>query len=333
MERKLASIQKISDIQPIPDADSIEVASILGWQVVVKKGQFAIGDLCVFCEIDCIFPDKPEFEFLRSKKFRIKTCRLRGQISQGIAFPMSILKSCGEFYEEGIEVTEKLEIKKYEAEVRGINLSGEVQGAFPGYCSKTDEIRIQTVPEIIDEFKGKFCYISVKVDGTSATYLRYGDEYFVCSRNLSFKFSEKNENTAYFKMWNKYAIKNILEIEGDFAIQGEICGPGIQKNPMKLPEVELFVFNVYNIKQGKYLDYNDFIEFCSKYGLKTVPVIGITNFNFSVNELINMAKGKYQGTESHREGIVIRPLINCYSKILGTKLSIKVINNDYLLDE
>ena len=102
---------------------------------------------------------------------------------------------------------------------------------------------------------------------------------------------------------------------------------------MKLPEVELFVFNVYNIKQGKYLDYNDFIEFCSKYGLKTVPVIGITNFNFSVNELINMAKGKYQGTESHREGIVIRPLINCYSKILGTKLSIKVINNDYLLDE
>ncbi len=331
--RKLASIQKILDIQPIPNADAIEVVTILGWKVVVKKDEFKIGDLCVYCEIDSLFPDKPEFEFLRNKKFRIKTCRLRGQISQGIAFPMSILKSCGEFYEEGIEVTDKLEIKKYEPEIRGINLSGDIQGSFPGYCSKTDEMRIQSFPEVINEFKGKDCYISVKVDGTSATYLRYGDDYYVCSRNLSFKFSEKNENTAYFKMWHKYDIKRILEEEGDIAIQGEVCGPGIQKNPMKLQEVELFVFNVYNIKEGKYLDYDDFIKFCKSWGLKTVPIIGKCKFDYTIDQLIEMAKGKYEGTDHHREGIVIRPLINCYSQILGTKLSIKIVNNDYLLTE
>jgi len=337
MERKLASIQRILDLQPIPNADSIEVVTILGWKVVSKKDTFKIGDLCIYCEIDSILPDKPEFEFLRNKKFRIKTLRLRGQISQGIAFPMSILKSCGEFYEEGVDVTEKLGVKKYEPEVRGINLNGDIAGDFPDCCSKTDEIRIQTVPEIINEFKGKDCYISVKVDGTSATYVRYSDEYniwyHVCSRNLSFKFNENNENNAYFKIWNRYNIKKILESEGDIAIQGEICGPGIQKNPMKLTEIDFFVFNVYDIKIGKYLDYEDLIMFCNAVGLKTVPIIGKYNFNYTMDELIEMARGKYEGTDCNREGIVIRPLINCYSNILGTKLSIKVINNDYLLAE
>jgi len=334
MIRKLASIQKISDIQPIPNADAIEVATILGWKVVVKKNEFKVGDICIYCEIDSVMPsDKPAFEFLRNKKFRIKTCKLRGQISQGIAFPLEILSE-GAYaaVEEGDDVTEELGVKKYEIEIPA-QLRGEIQGSFPGYCSKTDEMRIQTVPEIVNEFKGKLCYVSVKVDGTSATYIKYGDEYHVCSRNLSFKFTEKNESSAYFKIWHKYNIKNILGDKGDMAIQGEICGPGIQKNPMKLPELDFFVFNVYDVKQGKYLDYNDFEMFCNANGFKTVPIIGKYEFNFTLDKLIEMAKGKYEGTDHHREGIVIRPLINCYSEILGGRLSIKIINNDYLLSE
>jgi RNA ligase (TIGR02306 family) len=93
--RKLASVQRIIDIQPIENADSIEVATILGWKVVVKRGEFEVGDLCIYCEIDSIMPDKPEFEFLRDKKFRIKTIKLKGQISSGIAFPLTILNSIG----------------------------------------------------------------------------------------------------------------------------------------------------------------------------------------------------------------------------------------------
>ena len=93
IKRKLATIEKIAALNPIKDADAIEVAAIRGWKVVVKKGEFQVGDLCVYCEIDSVLPERPEFEFLANKNYRIKTIKLRGQVSQGIAFPLSILDS------------------------------------------------------------------------------------------------------------------------------------------------------------------------------------------------------------------------------------------------
>src|SRR6056297_506501 len=89
--RKLASIQKIRSLDPIEGADAIERATVLGWQLVVKKGEFKPGDLAVYCEIDSLMPERPEFEFLKPRKMRIRTVRLRGQVSQGICFPLSIL--------------------------------------------------------------------------------------------------------------------------------------------------------------------------------------------------------------------------------------------------
>jgi len=92
-KRKLASIQKIIGIRPIEGADKIEVCQVLGWECVVKKGDFKVGDFVVYCETDSVMPDKPEFEFLRERKFRIRTIKLRKTVSQGIIFPLSILKS------------------------------------------------------------------------------------------------------------------------------------------------------------------------------------------------------------------------------------------------
>lgn len=89
--RKLASIQKIIGLEPIEGADNIMKAKVLGWELVIKKGEYAVGDFCIYCEIDSVLPNKPEFEFLKSKNFRIRTIRLRGQISQGICFPLSML--------------------------------------------------------------------------------------------------------------------------------------------------------------------------------------------------------------------------------------------------
>ena len=182
--RKLASIQKVIDIKPIEGADRIEVATILGWQLVVKKGEFKIGDYCVYCEIDSILPDKPQFEFLRKKKFRIKTMKMRGQISQGIAFPLSILGdetnigfhinniiSNTDFEEMclGQDITEELGITKYELPIPA-NMAGKVKGNFPSFIPKTSETRIQNIPYILEKYKGTHCYISEKLDGTSVTY-------------------------------------------------------------------------------------------------------------------------------------------------------------------
>jgi tRNA-binding EMAP/Myf-like protein len=84
--RKLASIKTISNIIPIEGRDRIELAIIDGWSVIVKKDEFKVGDICIYCEIDSVMPELPEFEFLRSKKFRIKTMKMAGVISQGIVF-------------------------------------------------------------------------------------------------------------------------------------------------------------------------------------------------------------------------------------------------------
>ena len=165
MERKLAHVEKIIDIQLIPNADAIEVASILGWKVVIRKNEFKIGDLCVFCEVDSILPSAPWSEFLRDKKnpdkqIRLKTVRLRKQLSQGICFPLSILNNWNindTDLQEGTDVTESLGVVKYEPYIPA-QLAGKVKGNFPTHlCHKTDQIRIQSEPKLIDEIKGKQC--------------------------------------------------------------------------------------------------------------------------------------------------------------------------------
>lgn len=102
--RQLATIQKISNIEPIEGKDRIELATVLGWKVIVMKDQFSVGDLCIYCEVDSILPEKPEFEFLRSrcyskkwKGFRIRCMKLKINenkyiYSEGIVFCIDILK-------------------------------------------------------------------------------------------------------------------------------------------------------------------------------------------------------------------------------------------------
>src|SRR6185436_4978944 len=146
MERKLASIQKVLEVNPIPNADAIEVLTVLGWKVVAKKGEFKVGDLVVYFEVDSILKESPEIEFLRKSNFRIKTIKLRGQVSQGLCLPLSILFGLVELphdpFAEGDDVTELLEVEKYEVYVPA-QLAGERKGNFPDFLSKTDEMRIQ----------------------------------------------------------------------------------------------------------------------------------------------------------------------------------------------
>jgi len=326
--RKLASIQTIAALEPIPNADAIEVATILGWKVVVKKGEFTVGDRCVYCEIDSIMPKRPEFEFLSKVNYRIKTIRLRGQISQGIAFPLSVVpEAVRGGLDIGDDLTEALDVGKYEPPG---DVGGEVKGAFPGYVPKTDEPRIQAVPELIAEMNGHLCYVSVKIDGTSGTWSNLDGEIDVCSRNLSLLDSEDN---YFWRMYRKYGIDKILAQEGNIAIQGEVAGPKIGKNPGGLKEVQMFVFNVFDIKTHGYLDFKDMVAFCIKHGLQTVPVIR-DDWVFdadSVDAMLEMAKGKYPGTSTDREGIVIRPVVETHSEVLKGRMSFKVVNNDYLL--
>lgn len=331
MERKLASIQTVSAIEPIENADAIERATILGWNVVVKKNEFKVNDRVIYCEIDSLFPEKPEFEFLRSKHFRIKTVKFRGQISQGICFPMSILPS-DLVYHEGDDVTALMGITKYEAPVP-VHLAGMVKGNFPAFLIKTDETRIQSAPGVLTRHEGVRFVATEKLNGTSMTvYFRDGD-FGVCSRNMELK--EEGE-TIYWKIANNLNLKNKIRSTGlNLCLQGELIGWGIQGNYYKVPlnAFHFKVFNIFDIDKYSYLSYYKYNDAIKELDLESVPVID-DNFsltNITINDILNYAQGKSVVNKNvEREGLVFKSFEEMRDYELG-RLSFKVISNKFLL--
>jgi RNA ligase (TIGR02306 family) len=331
--RQLATIRSIQELTPIEGADNIEVAKVLGWRVIVKKGEFQVGDKCVYLEIDSITPERPEFEFLRPKRFRIRTLKLRGQISQGICFPLSIVPSdidCS----EGADVSLILGIEKYEP-VLPSQLVGKAKGNFPSFLEKTSETRVQNIEDVLERNQGKVFYIAEKLDGCSFTAYLNQEVYGVCSRNLDLLETEGN---AFWGVSRKLKIEESLRNwstihDGrNIAFQAEIIGPGIQGNKYQLSEVDLYIFNVYDIDQGKYFDLAELIGFAASIGIKVVPMIDMSfKLEHSVDQLVEMSDGYSQlNNKVRREGFVIRPLIGQSDRKLG-RLSFKVINSRFLL--
>lgn len=344
--RNLASIQIVKSVEPIVGADSIEKCNILGWSCVAKKGEFKKGDKVVYIEIDSILPKDTWSEFLfkgdksSDNNIRLKTIKLRGQISQGLILPMSVLNGKkftndtrdNPVYEfnEGRDVTPMLGIVKYEAAIPA-NLNGIVKGSFPCFIPKTDETRVQAAPNVINEIVGKECYITTKMDGSSGTYYFNNGEFGVCSRNIEYKQDDVN---TFWKCAIKYNLAEKMKEYGkNIAIQGEVCGPSIQKNRLNLKKHDLYCFNAYDIQNGKYFDYAEALEIFKVLGLNTVPCEYLGEFKkeWDIDTLLKMASGKYIGTDNAKEGIVIRPTKESLSMELKGRLSFKVINNEYLL--
>jgi len=337
--RKLATIQEIKEVKDHPNADRLDIIAFknLGWQCVSRKGTFSEGDKAIFFEIDSLIPMKYEWaKFLQDKNkpdkpARLKTMRLRSILSQGLAIPVSEIPELnGMELEEGQDVTEMLEILKYEPLIPAC-LNGEVKGARPSWLPKTDSDRIQAFPELLVEFQGKLVVIAQKIDGTSCSISYREEEEDVCGRNWSLKEGDN----SYWKVAKKYDIlrklKEISEKTGiNYGIQGECIGPGIQKNRLALSDHELWVFDVRNLNESKYLGFYERKEFCDRLQLQMVPTLQICRFEFTtIDELLELAKGKYLSGQ-HQEGIVIRPVHEFYSNVLKGRASFKVINNEFL---
>lgn len=167
--RHLASIKTIRELNPITGADKIERAVIDGYDCVVKKGQFQVGDPCVYFENDSILPkSNPVFAFLEGKRIKIK--RLRGVYSYGIAFPMNVLPN--DTYSIGDDVTEILGVTKWEPEVISQRKHNDslIRVPYPSWIPKTDETRFQNLIDVLKDYEGTECYVTEKLDGTSTTH-------------------------------------------------------------------------------------------------------------------------------------------------------------------
>lgn len=357
MERKLASIQKIINIQPIPNADLIEVCTVLGWQcVIAKKDNFKINDLIIYIEIDSILPEKPEFEFLRTRKFRIKTIKLLKQISQGLVLPLSILPKGN--YKEGDDVTNIIGVKKYdpqfEKEQELIQYKSSILNnkldkfmkkfawyrkffitkskiKFPQFIKKTDEDRIQLFPDICNQYKELEFEVTEKLDGQSATYfflknpkrfLFFGKKYIfgVCSRNL---YLLKPDNSSYWTVAKQFNIKEFFnkyfKNYNLVVLQGEIIGDKIQGNKYKINGYDFYAFNLIIDDKRYGASYINLFN-----NIKAVPLIDKSfKLKNTIPEMVEYAKGNSVIAPIKREGIVIRNYNN--------NISFKVINPEFLL--
>jgi RNA ligase (TIGR02306 family) len=343
MERKLATVRIINDIQPIEGADMIELAIVDGWKVVVAKNVgHKVGDMVIYCEIDSFLPIKEEFEFLRKSSykkmgdqegFRLKTIKLRGQVSQGLILPISVLNPTDtNIYVtpfEGLDVTEMLDIVKYEPPIPA-ELAGKVKGLFPSFIRKTDEERVQNLASEYEMYKtqnkdGMKFYVTEKLDGSSATFYFKDGVFGVCSRNLELIETEGN---TFWKVARELKLEESLSVlENNICLQGELIGEGIQGNPYKIKGQTVRFFNAFNIDTQDYLGLTEFITLVNGLKLETVPVLD-TNFTLpeTIEEMLKVAEDKSILNPSFdREGIVIRSA--------DRTISFKAISNKFLLNE
>lgn len=358
--RKLVSIQKIVAIEPIDGADLIVKAQILGWDMIIKKGEFSVGDLCVFFEIDSFLKaSDPRFAFLMKRSTRmfngyeghkLRSVKMKGVLAQGLALPLSLFPEIENAIED-MDVTELLGIEKWEP-VMNAQLAGRAAGFFPSWIHKTDQDRCQGIRDFDNKIAGLTFEKSIKIDGSSLTAFYYRDrpdfdeekerlEMGVCSRNLEIKLS--NIESAFVQMFmNKNMgeiLKRFYEQHGaNLAIQGEIFGEGIQGNLENIRGLDFRIFDIFNINKQEYLlptERQEAISIMNGFGLGILEGVKILDVACDVSttyanikEILLDAEGPTMFCDNEREGIVFKA--NSRDKN-GNIFTFKAISNNYLM--
>ncbi len=354
IQRKLASIQRIEEVRDIEGADAIQAYRVLGWWVVDKKDAHRVGDLVVYLSIDSWVPhelapflsknaDVREYNGVKGE--RLRTIKLRGQVSQGLLLKTTELKFAIEtksigpdssavlrvenLDHEGADLTEHLGIQKWEAPIPA-QLQGQAAGMFPSWGRKTDQERCQNLWDEIKQHiaNGTKFEVTIKLDGSSASYgLSPDGEYVACSRNLSLK-TDQDGNT-FVDTGRKYDLEQKLKGHGrPLMISGEMCGPGIQKNQENLKDHQLFVFDIYDPLTASYLSSEQRQQLVGMLGLQHAPIlhesITLSEVGIStLDDLLAFAEGPSLNVDAQREGVVF--------KSVDGSFSFKAISNKWLL--
>lgn len=334
--RKLASVQKISDIQAIENADKIELAKVGGWQCVVNKGDYAVGDSVVFCEVDSWIPyelapflckgiEPREFEGIKGE--RLRSIKLRGCLSQGLILNPELLPES--VYELGQDVSELLGIIKWERPIPAA-LAGVIKGAYPSKTVKTDQERVQNLSDKLPEYLDEFFEVTEKLEGSSCQFGLIDGEFLVCSRNCNLL---ETDSSAMWQQVRHYKVEEKMRAMGldNLMIQSEIIGEGIQGNHYGIKGQDIVVFDVYDTSKQQFLGSKSRTDLVEALGLKHAPIL---KFGFLENlivgdlvqALLEMADGNsLLNPEKLREGLVF--------KSFDGKISFKAVSNMYLLKQ
>jgi RNA ligase (TIGR02306 family) len=340
-DRAMATIRRISEIRNHPNADKLDLAIIDGWQLVTAKdNNFKAGDLVVYCEIDSWIPNhiapflskgKEPREYNGIKGERLKSIKLRGELSQGLLLPISgfnaYYEGFAETIVEGQDVTGLLNIQKWE---RPLNpqLAGQAKGYFPSFLRKTDQERIQNQFKLMQQEHFEDTYeVTLKLDGSSMTVYYNNGEFGVCSRNLELKINEENKDNAFIKKARELGLEaKMREWGANIAIQGELWGSGINGNWEGINHHEFSVFDIFNIDKQEYVPAPLRGTICTYMGLQHAPVVEHTTLEKfkSVQDFLTYAE-RPSINNKIAEGVVFKSLTN-------PDYSFKAISNSYLLN-
>ncbi len=342
--RKLASIRPITYIKPIEGADAIECAIVDGgWPVVIRKDEYKVGDTAVYFEIDSWVPHelapflssgKEPREYNGVKGERLRTVKLRGQVSQGLLLPLDCLGSISNDVSVGEDVSHILNIQKWEPPIPA-QLQGTMKGNFPHFIPKTDQERCQNLrKDIFETYKDNTYEVTTKLDGSSTTIYIKDGEVGVCSRNIDLK--ETEGNSFWKAARNQNIIEPLLELSKEkgeeYAIQGELIGEGIQGNPEKLQGQRFYLFDIYSITESRYMtpfERYAVLDQLKRAGadIEHVPIIEpcfeLTKNFSTIDELLEFAEGPSFNPQTKREGLVFKSFWSAFT--------FKAIANSYLL--
>ena len=339
--RKMATIRKIDNISPIDGADMIEVATVGGWKVVVKKGEYQEGQMAVYLEIDSWVPasiapflskGEPR-EYMGIKGERLRTVKLKGQVSQGLLLPLYVLANNKIYtHEEGSDVSEQLGVVKWEPE-SSAQIQGQAKGTFPSFIKKTDQERCQNLKrEIKESFDNKEQFeATLKMDGSSITVYYLDGEIGICSRNQELKINDENKDNSFIKTaFDSGLVNALMRFGANIAVQGELMGPGIQGNREGLTKHNIYVYDIFNIDTFSYLSPDERMDvYAELKGYKDaefehVPVLdkAFVLSDDSIDSLLEYAEGPSLNNPI-REGIVF--------KSRSREFSFKAISNKFLL--
>ena len=337
MSRKLASIRKIKDIYPIIDADSLECAIVDGWRVVVKKDEFKISELVVYFEIDSWIPtviapflvNKTAHVYKSIEGSRLKTIKLRGQISQGLIMPISILDGLNVTICEDLDVSSILNVIKWDPESDEMPSGNSKVSTWPFFMPKTDQQRIQNIKNIQDNVTWE---VTEKLDGTSMTVYTYNGKQGVCSRNNDLVKTEMLD--LYWLTTINCCVLDKLEeackIMGktNLAFQGEVIGGKIQGNRYNVTDNVFYLYDIYDIDLQQYVEPSIRQKVALSIGIKHVPIIDSHKSisGISISSILRDTEVKSTlNPKRDQEGYV-------YKCNTGQE-SFKVISNLFLLKE
>ena len=278
--KPLVRVVRVVDIQPIDNADSIELATVLGYQCCIsRRDGFAVGDLVLYCGIDAVLETNPDTAFLDGQRIRIR--KMRGVVSEGLIAPLRWVVRYGvegvSALKEGDDMTERMRVQQWIADEEKVSHApaGErTSGLLGTTIPKTNQTRIQENPRALrDAQAADETIITLKMDGSSATYAWVNGEFRVFSRNLDITLLTSDKSFAAYHRASAGLAERMAALGREIAVQGELCDPSINGGRTGVVSLQFLVFHVFSVTESQYLPWREVEETARALGLQTVPVL------------------------------------------------------------